>query len=219
MKAQRHQKAPPLTVAAWVQGSAIDLEQLLGRVVLIEVFQVNCPGCFLYALPQAVALHHRYAHQGLTVLGIATAFEDYTINTLANLTRLAATGEVPGQTLLALQQQGLLQDGRLSYNIPFPLAMDHIQTPQSQLPPAVVDDFISQRVPTFSQQPPAQQQQLRENAERYLHSLNTHAETFERYDLQGTPSVLLIDKQGLLRERVLGTYPDLEARIVALLQE
>jgi len=34
------------------------------------------PGLFLYALPQAADLYQRYSDQGLSVLGVATAFED-----------------------------------------------------------------------------------------------------------------------------------------------
>ncbi len=47
MKAQIGQKAPQLSVSAWVQGMELNFDQLLGQVVLVEVFQVNCPGCFL----------------------------------------------------------------------------------------------------------------------------------------------------------------------------
>jgi hypothetical protein len=31
------------------------------KVVLVEAFQVNCPGCFFYALPQAISLYEKYA--------------------------------------------------------------------------------------------------------------------------------------------------------------
>ncbi|MDD1641142.1 MAG: TlpA family protein disulfide reductase, partial [Methylococcaceae bacterium] len=51
MKAQLGQKAPLLSLSDWVQGEPVNFDQLSGRVVLVEVFQVNCPGCFLYALP------------------------------------------------------------------------------------------------------------------------------------------------------------------------
>ena len=67
-------KALLLHLSDWVQGQPTNLDQLLGRVVLIEVFQVNCPGCFLYSLPQAIDLHQRYYDKGLSVIGMATAF-------------------------------------------------------------------------------------------------------------------------------------------------
>jgi hypothetical protein len=57
MKAQIGQKSPLLSLFEWVQGEPVNFDQLSGRIVLVEVFQVNCPGCFLYALPQAVDLY------------------------------------------------------------------------------------------------------------------------------------------------------------------
>ena len=46
-----------------------------------------------------------------------------------------------------------------------------------------------------------------------------HAQTFELFDLKGTPSHILVDKQGLLRDCVFGTHPDLEERVRELLRE
>ena len=33
-----------------------NVDKLFGNIVVIEVFQVNCPGCFLYGLPQAISI-------------------------------------------------------------------------------------------------------------------------------------------------------------------
>ena len=46
--------APDLKVSEWVQGDPVQLSDLLGNIVLVEVFQVNCPGCFIYGLPKAI---------------------------------------------------------------------------------------------------------------------------------------------------------------------
>lgn len=219
IKATLGEKAPLLSVSAWVQGSETNLDQLLGQVVLIEVFQVNCPGCFVYSLPQAAEFHRKYSRQGLTVLGVATAFEDFDKNTLDNLIRLAKDGEVVGETLRVLTLQNRLKADRLPFKIPFPLAMD-------QLKPAggVVDEdelayFIENRVPAFEQLPKAHQQRIRLQVEHYFNSLEYHAETFDRFGLKGTPSHILVDKQGLLRDCAFGAAPDMEARIRGLLQE
>ena len=74
-----------ITVDAWAQGGSISLNDLVGSVVMIEVFQVNCPGCFIYSLPKAVELYEKYHEHGLVVIGLATAFEDYDKNTFENL--------------------------------------------------------------------------------------------------------------------------------------
>ncbi|MDP3334050.1 MAG: TlpA family protein disulfide reductase [Methylococcaceae bacterium] len=212
-------KAPLLSVSDWVQGDPVNFDQLIGRVVLVEVFQVNCPGCFLYSLPTATKLHQRYVDQGLSVLGVATAFEDFDKNTLENLTRLAETGAVVGETLQMLTRHGLLIDGQLSYQIPFPLGMDRLQKCGNEVTQTDIDDFIHSRIPDFSLQSETYQQQIRERVEQYLHHLIYRAETFERFELKGTPSHILVDKQGILRDCAFGDYPDLEARIVGLLKE
>ncbi len=59
MSAVIGEKAPNFGVSEWVQGAPTNFEQERGRIVLLEVFQVNCPGCFLYAIPEAIDIHHR----------------------------------------------------------------------------------------------------------------------------------------------------------------
>ncbi|WP_036252824.1 thiol-disulfide isomerase [Methylobacter sp. BBA5.1] len=219
MTAEIGQPAPLLSVSDWVQGEPVNFDLLSGRVVLVEVFQVNCPGCFLYALPQAIYLHQHYAEQGLTVLGVATAFEDFDKNNLDNLVRLAESGEVIGETRLALNQRGELSDGCLPYRIPFPLAMDRLNKREDIMTDDVILSFIRARVPDFDQQPDSYRQQIIKQAQRYFQSLSYRAETFERFDLKGTPSHILVDKRGILRDCAFGAYPELETRVLGLLQE
>ncbi|WP_031438634.1 peroxiredoxin family protein [Methylobacter tundripaludum] len=219
MKAQIGQKTPLLSVSTWVQGTETNFDRLLGQVVLVEVFQVNCPGCFLYALPQAVDLHRKYSEHGLTILGVATAFEDFDKNNLENLIRLIENGEVAGETLRMLSQQDKLSAGLLPYRIPFPVAMDRLSKRQGEVSDNVITNFIKDRAPNFEQRPEADQQKIRQQVQNYLQSLDYHAETFERFDLKGTPSYILVDKQGILRDCAFGDYPELEMRILGLLQE
>lgn len=219
MKAQIGHKAPLLSLFDWVQGEPVNFDQLSGRVVLVEVFQVNCPGCFLYALPQAVDLYQRYKDQGLTVLGVATAFEDFDKNNLENLIHLIKDGRVIGETQRVLSQQGKLIADRLSFRIPFPVAMDNLQKRQIDVTQDEIETFINRRIPDFEQQTQTYQQKIRQQAQHYFQSLTYHAETFELFDLKGTPSYILVDKQGLLRDCAFGVYPDLEERVLALLRE
>src|SRR5919206_3965844 len=117
-------RAPNIEVSAWVQGKPTNIDKEKGNVVLIEIFQVNCPGCFLYGIPEAIDIYREYKDDGLKVLGLATAFEDFDKNNLENLERLVRTGEVVGETMRALSQYGQLRSGnKLPYNIPFPIAM------------------------------------------------------------------------------------------------
>lgn len=212
------QKVSSLPVADWVQGAPVDLKKLLGRVAMIEVFQVNCPGCFLYGLPQAIALHEKYHAGGLTVIGIATAFEDFDKNTRDNLQRLVQTGEVVGETRKTLTEYGQLDDGKLRYRIPFPLAMDRLVERPAHHDANEIDDFILTRIPDFQSQPIPVQEQIKRHVERYFEKLRYRAETFESFNLQGTPSVILLDKNGRLNDCIFGHAPFLEARIQTLLE-
>ena len=118
-----------ITVDAWAQGGPISLNDLVGSVVMIEVFQVNCPGCFIYSLPKAVELYEKYHEHGLVVIGLATAFEDYDKNTFENLQKLIVNGEVIGETYKALNRYDkLTEDHKLLWKIPFPVGMDRVVT-------------------------------------------------------------------------------------------
>jgi peroxiredoxin len=92
-------KAPNLQLSKWVQGTPTNIDNLIGNVVVVEVFQVNCPGCFLYGIPQAVSVYEKFKNKNVKVIGVATAFEDYDKNTLQNLELLLSEGQVIGETL------------------------------------------------------------------------------------------------------------------------
>ena len=68
-------KAPNLILSDWVQGLPTNIDEMIGNVIVVEVFQVNCPGCFLYGLPQAVNLYEKFKDKEVKVIGVATAFE------------------------------------------------------------------------------------------------------------------------------------------------
>ena len=70
MAVQIGTKTPNLKVSEWVQGLPTNIDKEKDNVVLIEVFQVNCPGCFLYGIPQAIDIYQKYRKEGVTVLGV-----------------------------------------------------------------------------------------------------------------------------------------------------
>jgi len=211
--------APELEVAKWVQGGPVNISALKGRVVLVEVFQVNCPGCFVHALPEVVHLHQRYEAQGLAVIGLATAFEDFDKNTLANLERLIQTGEMIGEPLRQLGKAGLLQNGRLDYTLPFAVGMDVLSENDAVVDDAAVNTFIHGQLPDFDSWPDARKQPIYVKARAYLEAKTHRAHTFESYGLQGTPSSILVDRLGLLREVAFGYVKPLEPLISDLLQQ
>ncbi|MDQ5842159.1 MAG: redoxin family protein, partial [Thermoproteota archaeon] len=99
-------KAPNLEVSSWVQGKPTNIDKERGNVVLVEVFQVNCPGCFLYSIPEVIDIYKKYRDKGLTIIGLATAFEDFDKNNLDNLQKLLSTGEMVGETYRAFSNLG-----------------------------------------------------------------------------------------------------------------
>ena len=187
-----------------MQSGPITLENLVGSVVLVEVFQVNCPGCFLYALPKAIQLHDTYQDKGLVVIGLATAFEDYDKNTLENLQRLVETGEVIGETLKALTRQGMLTDGKLDWRIPFVVGMDRVMPDTEPVTNERVTSYAHEFVPEFEKLTEDTKQTVLNQVRNYLKQKTMTAETFERFALQGTPSSILFDRKGNLKDVTFG---------------
>ena len=53
----------------------------------------------------------------------------------------------------------------------------------------------------------------------YYKSKEYTAETFEMYSLQGTPSTILVDRKGILRDVSFGSTANLDAMVQKLLDE
>jgi thiol-disulfide isomerase/thioredoxin len=213
-------KAPNLNVSEWVQGKPTNIDKEKGNVVVVEVFQVNCPGCFMYGIPEAIELHNKYGGSGVTVLGMATAFEDYDLNTIDNLKKLVTTGEVVGETYKALSQYGQLKNGKtLPYKIPFPVGMDMLKQESAQLSESKVMDFIEANIPDFRSYSEKDKQVLVGRVKDYLKNKKYSAKTFEEYSMRGTPTSLVIDKKGNLRQNLFGATGQLEFIVQQLLNE
>jgi thiol-disulfide isomerase/thioredoxin len=56
---------------------AVSLEQFKGRVVVVGAFQMLCPGCVAYSIPQLKKLHKLLHKLPLTVIGLHTVFEHH----------------------------------------------------------------------------------------------------------------------------------------------
>lgn len=213
-------KAPNLQVSTWVQGKPTNIDNEKGNVVLVEVFQVNCPGCFLYSIPETIDIYRKYNDKGLTVLGIATAFEDFDKNNLENLQKLLSTGEIVGETYRAFSSTGQLNDeNKLPYRIPFPVAMDMLVKYSGPLTQSKIMDFIEANIPSFRSYPEKDRQVLIERVKQYLQSKEYSAKTFEEYALRGTPSVILIDRKGILRGTYFGSNGYLEGAVEELIRQ
>lgn len=214
------QKVPNLSISEWIQGAPTNLDQEKDQVVLVDVFQVNCPGCFMHAIPEAIAIYNKYKDDGVRVLGVATAFEDFDKNTLENLKMLASTGEVIGETKKALSMYGQLQDGnKIPYKIPFPLGMDKLVKTGEQISHEKIMQFIYPQIPDFDSQPEEYKKQIIERVKDYMRAKEYSAETFEKFALRGTPSTILVDRNGILRDVSFGQSDNLEGKIQKLINE
>lgn len=208
-----------VVVDTWVQGGPLNLTDLIGSVVVIEVFQVNCPGCFLYAIPKSIELFEKYHPKGLAVIGLATAFEDYDKNTLENLQKLVTTGEVIGETLKALTRHNVLSHGRLPWKIPYPVGMDRVTAETEPVTEQRVRNYASSFLPDFNNFSEDQQRSVMQQVKHYLEQKTMKAETFERFALQGTPSCIVFDRQGQLKDVSFGQIDYKQAMIEHFLAE
>lgn len=213
-------KAPNLQLSRWIQGTPTNVDNLVGNVVVVEVFQVNCPGCFLYGIPQAVSVYEKYKNKNVKVLGVATAFEDYDKNTLQNLELLISEGQVVGETLKALKQHGkIVDENKLSYKIPFPVAFDKVIKMPVEISDKMIFDFIRIYFSDFSTFSDKDKKELVDKVRNYLQNKEYSALTFETFRLRGTPSSIIIDKEGILRYSFFGSEGYLEGAINELLNE
>lgn len=149
--------APPLETVRWFNTEAPpSLEALRGRVVVLEAFQMLCPGCVSHGLPQAGRIFEAFHPQDVAVIGLHSVFEHH-----------AAQGPTSLEAFLH------------EYRIAFPVGVDAPGGPDG--------------LPV----------------------------TMGRYRMQGTPTLVLIDRAGRRRAQHFGTVSDLRvgAEIATLLAE
>ena len=217
MSVQIAQKAPNLKVSKWVLGMDTNLDKQNDSIVVVEVFQVNCPGCFMYGIPESIEIYNRYKSDGISVLGMATAFEDFDKNTLENLQLLLETGGTIGETKKMLSQDG--EGDKISYKIPYPVAMDSLIKQSGEASKEKMDSLIKNQIPNFDEQPEDYKTKIYDRVKDYFASKEFSAETFEMYALPGTPSSILVDRKGVLRDITFGQNGLLESKIQTLLNE
>lgn len=150
--------AKPLETTLWLNTKTlITLDDLRGKVVLLEAFQMLCPGCVSHSLPQAMRARALFSEKDVAIIGLHTVFEHH-----------SAQG-----TKEALE--AFLHE----YRITFPVGID-AQSDRGGPP-----------------------------------------KTMTAYGMQGTPTTILIDREGNLRKQKFGRDEDmlLGAEIMSLLRE
>jgi hypothetical protein len=83
MNAHTNDPHPPLPdwqVNTWLNTPApLTLGGLRGKVVLVHTFQMLCPGCVVYGLPQAERVRQTFLASELAVVGLHTVFEHHAV--------------------------------------------------------------------------------------------------------------------------------------------
>lgn len=137
-------RAPPLQTSGWLNADrALDIPDFRGRVLIIEAFQMLCPGCVSHALPQAQRIAQAFPSDHVAVIGLHTVFEHH-----------EAQGTHAALAAFAHE-----------YRLSFPIGIDRQDG----------------RLPA----------------------------TMTAYNMQGTPTLLVIDRSGCLRLQRFGHVDDL----------
>lgn len=66
-------KAPNASMTG-LDGKAFSIEELRGKPVLVTFWATTCPGC-IKEQPHLVDLHQKYSDKGLTIIGVAMAYD------------------------------------------------------------------------------------------------------------------------------------------------
>lgn len=207
--------APDLALTADYTNEIPRLSSLKGQVILLEFFQLNCPGCFLYSLPLASALYQQYHAKGLQVFAISTAFEDFEWNNAEQLKKFLESNQPVGQSYKVLTDRQQLVQGQLKFKIPFPVVMDNVMDCESNTS-VILDKLYELYYPESDKK---DDDIMQSKLFAKIQSMVYYAESFNRYRLQGTPSHVLIDKHGIIKAREFGHFHDLEWIICQLLEE
>jgi hypothetical protein len=202
---QINYRATDLEIEDWLGGPTTNINNEIGRPILINVFQINCPGCFIHAIPETIEVIKKLKDTPLLVWGLATAFEDFEYNNFENLKKLVEYGEVVGKTHEALNKRGLLNNNHLTYPIPFPVAWDKIVPYYSADYILDANNFIKKEFPQFESFPKKNQKIILNQVVKHLKNKKFKAKSFDAYNFQGTPSTLLIDKNGIIRDKSFGS--------------
>ena len=156
--------------------------------VVILLFQVNCPGCFTHGLPAFLALRKRVNPAEIGFMAIATAFEDFDLNTEDSANALVNEGLLVGATAIRLGKKKIdphsLFDGVC-------VATDRIIT---RGPSAEEElDRLAELQPSLLKKAP--REQLLHIVNEDLRQRPWTSATFESLNAQGTPTFALIHRE------------------------
>lgn len=169
---------------------------------LCFVFQVNCPGCFVYGIPVVNQLYEKH-HDRCGFIGISTVFEDFDKNIPGNTGSLLAEGRMTGETLRYYQQTG---HTLYPHPVLFPVAFDKT-SPSAQFLTEERVLEICRFHPNYAIWPAWEQENMRKKIVAYYVRQPVVAHTFALNQLRGTPSFVIFDAEGSVIASLFGRQP------------
>jgi hypothetical protein len=172
------------------------------RVNVMLTFQVNCPGCFLHALPTLLRLYASYSER-VGFLLLSTAFEDFELNTLENTQKLLASGEVIGETRKALAHYGL---SKFPNPIPCAVAFDSIEPVAVFLTGELLESMLRSHS-DFAKRGEHERAAMKKGLRDYfLQNYERIGYTFAANLMQGTPTWIIFDEALEIQQQWFGHY-------------
>ena len=156
-----------------------------GALNLVMVFQVNCPGCFIHGFPLLKELQTHYDNK-LSCFALATAFEDFHLNTEENVKLMVNTGDLVGETLKA-QKAGMLKWD--SANLSVPVLIDEVANQTELLQPEFIENIIKNLFDKTKTN--LELENMRATVHNYFSQLPKCGKTFAANLMRGTPSFFL----------------------------
>lgn len=173
---------------------------------LMLVFQVNCPGCFLYSLPVANKLYDKYnIEKEVNIIGLSTAFEDFQFNTLENTRLFLEKQYLVGETKKIFQSRGL---EKYPVRINFPVAFDLTINQQELFTKYDINLIINRILEVKKIKDKAERELTIKYLKNHFASQPVLAYTFTTNQLNGTPSWILFDSQYSILESWFGHKSD-----------
>ncbi|MBX9850262.1 MAG: hypothetical protein K2X86_00720 [Cytophagaceae bacterium] len=173
------------------------------KLNLLLVFQVNCPGCFLHAMPSAGKVYLDNMYKGLNVLGLSTAFEDFDLNTKENTIALLKHKTLTGETKKSMKEYGY---NEFPFTIPFPVAMDKLME---------AGDFITEEniehlcntIPAYKTLHEQEKEILQFQIKQHFRESEKTSYTFSINQMKGTPTWVLFNEDLEILAQWFGHQP------------
>ena len=172
-------------------GEKVQGEYTPKAINLAFIFQVNCPGCFIYGISTLNMLYEKY-QQDIGILGISTAFEDFDKNTLANTRLLIETQGLTGETKKYFARKGLNQ---YPQKVLFPVFFDHQSSPKQFLSDLNLDIIQQKLTPSINTTTPEVQADFRQRLIAHYERFPQISHTFSLNQLPGTPTLVIYNQQ------------------------